>query len=145
VLIAYVYSAINRFFAQLSKVESEVEGWVIVGVQTNPYRYWEDGRENSDYRSRETQASSLTRQILRQPEYLLRSNRVNPGPERNLRARVADSAAQIPHTTCFEDVWGWQQWTETSEYVVPSPVSSNLLEQDTDGANIPGCEGTVES
>ncbi len=116
-----------------------------MAVQSNPYRHWDDERENSDYRSRETQASALTRQMMRQPEYLLRSNRVNPGPERNVRARGADSQTQTPHGTCNEDVWGWQQWTETTEYVVPSPVSNNLLEKDTDGSNIPGCEGTVES
>jgi hypothetical protein len=52
---------------------------------------------------------------------------------------------QAPHPTCNEDVWGWQQWTDTVEYLAPSPVSNNLLEQDTDGGNIPGCEGTVES
>jgi hypothetical protein len=115
-----------------------------VAVQTNPYQHWEDGRDDADYRSRETQASSLTRQMLRQPEYLATSNRVNPGPGRNLRARAADSQAQAPHHTCSEDVWGWQQWTETGEYLVPSPTSNNLLEQDTDSSNIPGCQGTVE-
>jgi hypothetical protein len=52
---------------------------------------------------------------------------------------------QAPHPTCNEDVWGWQQWTDTVEYLTPSPVSNNLLEQDTDGGDIPGCEGTVES
>ena len=116
-----------------------------MAVQGNPYRYWENERENADYRSRETQASALTRQMLRQPEYLLRSNRVNPGPERNTRAGVADAMEQAPHPTCNEDVWGWQQWTDTVEYLAPSPVSNNLLEQDTDGGDIPGCEGTVES
>ena len=115
-----------------------------MAVQTNPYRYWEDERDGSDYRSRETQASSLTRQMLRQPEYLLQSNRVNPGPGRNVRALTADAQEPVPHHTCSEDVWGWQQWTETGEYLAPSPTSSNLLEQDTDSSGIPGCEGTVE-
>lgn len=110
-----------------------------MAVQESPYRYWEDGRDESDYRSRETQASSFTRQMLRQPEYLRDRNRVNPGPERNLRSRVADATAQTPHHTCSEDVWGWQRWTETGEYLTPSEVSSNLLEQDTDRSDIPGC------
>jgi hypothetical protein len=109
-----------------------------MAVQQNPSKYWEDSRSESDYRSRETQASSLTRQMLRQPEYLVRSNRVNPGPERNTRANTADTTAQIPHHTCNEDIWGWQQWTETREYVSQSPVSSNLLERDNEG-DIPGC------
>lgn len=115
-----------------------------MAVQTSPYQNWEDGRDNADYRSRETQASSLTRQMLRQPEYLRDRNRVNPGPSRNLRARAADAQPQAPHHTCSEDVWGWQQWTETGQYLVPSPISNNLLEQDTDSSGIPGCEGTVE-
>lgn len=115
-----------------------------MAVQQNPYEYWSDERSESDYRSRETQASALTRQMLRQPDYLLRSNRVNPGPERNTRARTADALAQVPHHTSNEDVWGWQRWTETKEYVAPSPVSSNLLERDNEG-DIPGCEATGES
>ena len=110
-----------------------------MAVQSNPYRHWEDERDEADYRSRETQASALTRQMLRQPEYLLRSNRVNPGTSRNLRARVADSAAQEPHTLCNEEVWGWQRWAETGEYLSASDVSSNLLEESTDSSDIPGC------
>ena len=110
-----------------------------MAVQNNPYRYWEDGRDGADYRSRETQASSLTRQMLRQPEYLRDRNRVNPGPSRNLRARIADSRVPDPHHTCNEDVWGWQRWTETGEYLEPSPLSSNLLEESTDQSDIPGC------
>jgi len=110
-----------------------------LAVQQNPYQNWSDERSDSDYRSRETQASALTRQMLKQPEYLLRSNRVNPGPLRNLRARAAESAAQIPHNNCNEEMWGWQQWTETGEYLTSSDVSSNLLEESTDSSDIPGC------
>jgi hypothetical protein len=111
-----------------------------LAVQENPYGHWENERSESDYRSRETQASVLTRQMLRQPRFLLRSNRVNPGPLRNLRARAAESAQQIPHSTCNEEIWGWQQWTDTKEYLQASEVSSNLLEEDTDPCSIPGCE-----
>lgn len=100
-----------------------------MAVQTNPYRYWEDGRDEADYRSRETQASSLTRQMLRQPEYLRDRNRVNPGPSRNLRARVADAQSQVPHETRNEDMWGWQRWTDRDYYLIESPLSNNLLEE----------------
>lgn len=110
-----------------------------MAVQENPYGYWEDERSEADYRSRETQASALTRQMLRQPEYLLTRNRVNPGPFRNLRARAADSVPQVPHQSCNEEMWGWQRWTETSEYLSESEVSDNLLERDTDTSSIPGC------
>ena len=112
-----------------------------VAVQQNPYQYWNDERSESDYRSKETQASSLTRQMLRQPEYLRSRNRVNPGPLRNSRAAAANSTPQFPHTTCNEDVWGWQKWTETSEYRTSSDVSNNLLEESTESCDIPGCEG----
>lgn len=111
-----------------------------MAVQENPYGYWENERSEADYRSRETQASALTRQMLSQPEFLLLRNRVNPGPLRNLRARAADSVAQVPHQSCNEEMWGWQQWTDTREYLSTSEVSSNLLEEDTDPCGIPGCE-----
>jgi len=79
-----------------------------MAVNQNPYGRWEEVRNSSDYRSRETQASSLTRQMLSQREYLRCENRVNPGPMRNLRARIADSVEQVPHNTANEDIWGWQ-------------------------------------
>jgi hypothetical protein len=110
-----------------------------LAVQENPYNNWDSERSEADYRSHETQASALTRQMLKQPEFLLLSNRVNPGPLRNLRARAADSATQSPHTTCNEEMWGWQGWTETSQYLTDSDVSNNLLEKSTDKSDIPGC------
>lgn len=105
-----------------------------MAVQNNPYRYWEDERDGADYRSRETQSSSLTRQMLRQPEYLRDRNRVNPGPSRNLRAQVADLQDQIPHETRNEDIWGWQRWTDRDYYLIESPLSNNLLEETDTGS-----------
>lgn len=138
-----VVLAFHLFFDKLS-VESCLGLEIELAVDKNPYREWESLRASSDYRSRETQASSLTRQMLSRPEYLRDSNRVNPGPLRNLRARAADSKTQEPHITCNEDVWGWQRWTEAEEYVTQSELSSNLLEQSTSKDGIPGCGG-VES
>jgi len=109
-----------------------------VSVQQNPYEYWSDERSESDYRSRETQASSLTRQMLRQPEYLRSRNRVNPGPLRNSRAQAADSSIQTPHETRNEDIWGWQRWTEKDYYLVESEVSNNLLEETDSGTGSGG-------
>ena len=100
-----------------------------MAVQTNPYLNWEEGRDNADYRSRETQASSLTRQMLKQPEYLRDRNRVNPGPSRNLRAGVANAQTQVPQETRNEDIWGWQRWTDRDYYLIESPLSNNLLEE----------------
>jgi hypothetical protein len=109
-----------------------------VAVQKNPYQRWAEVRRDSDYRSRETQASSLTRQMLSNPEYLRNRNRVNPGPVRNLRALAADSADQVPHGTCNEDIWGWQRWTEAGEYLIPTDLATNLLER-ANTNEIPGC------
>lgn len=100
-----------------------------MAVQRNPYWEWEDNRDRADYRSRETQASSFTRQMLRQPEYLRFRNRVNPGPVRNLRARDADLKDQIPHNPNNEDVWGWQFWADLKRFLEQSEFSSNLLEE----------------
>jgi hypothetical protein len=108
-----------------------------MSVQRNPYSHWGGERSNSDYRGRETQASSLTRQMMRQPEYLTTSNRVNPGPGRNLRAKTAESLVQIPHNLRNEDIWGWQGWTEISEYYAQSDVSNNLLEGPANREEIP--------
>lgn len=92
----------------------------------SPFREWEVQRAGSDYRSRETQASVFTRKILKQPEYLLEINRVNPGPLRNTRAGAADSKGQTPHNTLVEDRWGWDTWLEPSP--ATSESSNNLLE-----------------
>lgn len=100
-----------------------------MAVQKNPYWQWEDDRDRADYRSRETQASSFTRQMLRQPEYLRFRNRVNPGPARNSRARNADAQSQIPHKASNEDMWGWQAWAEIRRYLEQSEFSNNLLEE----------------
>lgn len=100
-----------------------------MAVQRNPYRHWEEKRNKSDFRSRETQASSFVRQMLSQTEYLRDSNRVNPGPMRNTRAELAISKDQLPHDVRTEDMWGWQKWAEVGVYFEPSTVSSNLLEE----------------
>jgi hypothetical protein len=109
-----------------------------MAVQQNPYQYWDSERSEADYRSRETQASSLTRQMLRQPEYLRSRNRVNPGPLRNSRAAAADSVSQTPHETRNEDIWGWQRWAERDYYLVESEMSNNLLEETDSGTGSGG-------
>lgn len=102
-----------------------------MAVKKNPYENWRSIRDNSDYRSRETQASALTRQILSQPEYLTSQNRVNPGPLRNTRASTADLLTEKPHDARNEDIWGWQPWAEKGYILEGSHLSSNLLEKDT--------------
>jgi hypothetical protein len=109
-----------------------------MAVSKNPYGEWENLRQNSDYRSTDTQVNSLVKTQLSNPEFLRTSNRVNPGPYRNLRARVADNSDQIPHPFGSEDLWGWQEWADETASLIQQPeIADNLLEiQDT--ALVPG-------
>jgi hypothetical protein len=100
-----------------------------MAVNKNPYREWQGGRQNADYRCTDTQITSLTRQQLSQPDYLRNSNRVNPGPGRNLRAKLADETPQLPHPLGSEDMWGWQRWTSISETTRETPLADGLVEK----------------
>jgi hypothetical protein len=104
-----------------------------VAVRENPYNKWKSNREKSDYRCTDTQVNSLVKQQLSQPEYLTSRNRVNPGPYRVKRARIADSLPQIPHVLGPDDMWGWQPWT----YSV-SVVGTNGLSEAVSLVDIPG-------
>lgn len=109
-----------------------------MAVNQNPYESWQELKDNSDYRSTDTQITSLVRQQLSQQEYLRTSNRVNPGPLRNYRAGVADSNDQAPHPFGSEDMWGWQSWaTIEPDGLTEPPEAENLLEVTRD-ENIPG-------
>lgn len=93
------------------------------------YEGWEQLKDRADYRSRETQASALTRSLLKKPEYLLRSNRVNPGPGRNIRAAEADSKPQTPHNLNNEDCWGWESWRDPNYDRIDTDISDSLFEK----------------
>jgi hypothetical protein len=100
-----------------------------MAVNKNPYREWQKGRRIADYRCTDTQITSLVRQQLSQPNYLRGSNRVNPGPGRNQRAKLADEATQLPHPLGSEDMWGWQRWTSISETIRETPLADGLVEK----------------
>ena len=108
-----------------------------VAVSKNPYREWENLKSSSDYRSTDTQITSLVRQQLSKESFLRTSNRVNPGPYRNLRAKVADSKAQLPHPLGSEDLWGWQKWTEDIQNSQETNLAENLLDV-KNKAEVPG-------
>lgn len=109
-----------------------------MAVNQNPYEKWQELRSGSDYRSTDTQITSLVRQQLSQSEYLRTSSRVNPGPLRNSRAAIADGATQLPHPVGSEDMWGWQQWTMISpDGLTEPPEAENLLEITRD-EDVPG-------
>jgi hypothetical protein len=109
-----------------------------VAVNNNPYEQWESLKASADYRSTDTQITSLVRQQLSQPEYLRTSNRVNQGPYRNTRARVADANPQIPHPVGSEDMWGWQRWTQIdATQLQESNLAEGLLKLDSE-ASVPG-------
>ena len=97
-------------------------------VEKNPYLEWEKSKSFSDYRNTDTQITNFVRQQLSESEYLRSSNRVNPGPGRNARAKIADSTPQIPHVLGSEDLWGWQRWTQVSERTKETPLADNLPE-----------------
>lgn len=109
-----------------------------MAVSKNPFREWEKLKQGSDYRSTDTQITSLVRQQLSQSEYLLTSNRVNPGPFRNLRTRVADSKPQVPHVTGSEDLWGWQPWTAKFNGERQSPSIAQGLIDEYQEYEVPG-------
>ena len=109
-----------------------------MAVNNNPYAKWEELKASSDYRSTDTQITSLVRQQLSQSDYLRTSNRVNPGPYRNLRSQAADSKPQVPHPLGSEDMWGWQQWTQVDPSGLQEPdLAENLFEESAD-AETPG-------
>jgi hypothetical protein len=112
---------------------------IVMAVNKNPYESWKDLRDNSDYRSTDTQLTSFVRQQLSQDDYLTKRNRVNSGPD--YKARVAQSAseAQIPHVLSAEDMWGWQRWPSenpTGE-LISTDLSNNLV-QEVKPENVPG-------
>lgn len=111
-----------------------------MAVNRNPYASWQELRSSSDYRSKETQISALVRQQLSQEDYLLTSNRVNPGPKRNRRALAASIATQLPHPVGSEDMWGWQSWARSGMYVAASPSLSTGLKEELLLNQIPGAD-----
>lgn len=107
-----------------------------MAVRENPYNKWLTGRESSDYRCTDTQVTSLVRQQLAQAEYLKTQNRVNPGPYRMKRTKIADSSPQIPHVLGPQNMWGWQPWTNPNISLDsnPSGLSEHISIIDIPGA-----------
>jgi hypothetical protein len=110
-----------------------------MAVDKSPYEEWSKLKSNSDYRSTDSQMNSLVRQQLSKDSFLRTSNRVNPGPQRNKRARIANSKQQIPHPLGSQDLWGWQKWAEESNNLTQSNLAENLLEV-KNSSNIPGVD-----
>jgi len=102
---------------------------IYVAVNNNPYQVWQKLRQNSDYRSTDTQITSLVRQQLSQSEYLRNSNRVNPGPNRNTRVKIARNSPQIPHVFVSDDMWGWQNWVHSRDEFILFNLGTNLIER----------------
>lgn len=110
-----------------------------MAVDKNPNNKWKKLKEDSDYRSTDTQLTSYVKQQLSQNNFLNSRNRVNSGPDRYNRAKLADSREQIPLVFGSEDMWGWQRWTENIEDIVitESSLATNLFEEFTTD-QIPG-------
>jgi hypothetical protein len=116
-----------------------------MAVSQNPYESWQRLRQNSDYRSTDTQGISFTRQQLSNSEFLTRSNRVSPGPDRNSRTEMANNSTQVPHVMAPEDMWGWQQWAQGNTTPgAESSLATGLREQRSI-ETIPGASYTPHS
>lgn len=109
---------------------------ITMAVRENPYNKWLTGRESSDYRCTDTQVTSLVRQQLSQAEYLRTRNRVNPGPYRVKRTKIANSTPQVPHVFGPQNMWGWQPWTDPN--VILNLYSLSGLSQPISPIDIPG-------
>ena len=107
-----------------------------MALNSNPYSSWQKLRQNSDYRSTDTQINSMVREQLAQQEFLRRANRVGAGPQQKTRAMMAKNSTQIPPVLAPEDMWGWQNWAHDPGSV-ESPLATNLREENTQ-ADIPG-------
>jgi hypothetical protein len=114
----------------------KIERKIGMAVNNNPYESWQRLRQNSDYRSTDTQINSLVRQQLSQEEYLRSSNRVNSGPRQITRANMAKNTPQSPHVLAPEDMWGWQNWANKPSSA-ESPLATGLREENTT-TDIPG-------
>lgn len=107
-----------------------------MAVNSNPYEAWQKLRQNSDYRSTDTQVNSVVRQQLSQDDYLRTSNRVNSGPNYVKRKSMASDSAQAPHVLAPEDLWGFQNWANSV-----SSSQSNLatgLREENSQYDVPG-------
>lgn len=113
-----------------------------INSSKTPYDSWEELRQNSDYRARTTQNSAYVREALSQEKYLRTSSRVNRGPEYQTRINMSSNSAQNPHVYGSEDMWGWQNWTETNRSKTNSSLAPGLIEvdpnNDTPGTQYPG-------
>lgn len=109
-----------------------------MAVSQNPYESWQKLRQNSDYRSTDTQVTASVRQQLSQEEFLTRSNRVSPGPNRNSRTSMANNSPQIPHVMAPEDMWGWQQWAQGNSTVGAQTNLATGLREQSSVDSIPG-------
>lgn len=89
-----------------------------------PFTSWEQRKSDRDYRDRSTQLRDFSRAQLGTEQFLVSSNRVNPGPRRNRRALTASATPQVPHVLGQNSLWGASAW---SELFLPSTQASPLL------------------
>lgn len=112
-----------------------------INSSKSPYDSWQESNSSRDYRDKTTQNFAYVKQALSQERNLKTSNRVNPGPNRNSRATMANNSEQNPHVYGAEDMWGWQQWTENvsrqSSTLAPGLYEASYS-NDAPGTQYPG-------
>lgn len=108
-----------------------------MGLNTKsiPYFDWINYRVNTPV-SNNTQNTQYVKQVLSQQQYQKYDNRVDNGPDYDLRRYNSGRKAQIPHCYGVEKMFGYQEWTDQSSKYLESGLSIEFL-----GSDIPGiCE-----
>lgn len=97
-----------------------------------PYFDWMDYRINNPV-SNNTQNTQYVKQVLSQQEYQKYSNRVDNGPDFDLRKYNSDRFNQVPHCYGVEKMFGYQEWTYQSARYIDSGLYVEYAKPDIPG------------
>lgn len=105
-----------------------------MGLNTKsiPYFDWIDYRIQNPV-SNNTQNTQYVKQVLSQTEYQKYSNRVDNGPNYDLRRYNASRVNQDPHCYGPERMFGYQEWTDQSARYLDSGLFVQFIKPDIPG------------
>lgn len=106
----------------------------IMGLNSRsiPYFDWINYRINTPI-SNNTQNTQYVKQVLSQSEYQKYSNRVEQGPDFDLRRYNSSIRNQDPHCYGVEKMFGDQEWTNQSLKYLNSGLYVEFLKPDIPG------------
>lgn len=112
-----------------------------MGLNSNsiPYFDWINYR-NRNTVSNNTQNIQYVKQVLSQDEYQKYSNRVDNGPDFDLRRYRSSRAQQEPHCYGVQKMFGYQQWVDQSALYLDSG-----LYVEYEGSDIPGACDNIDN